>query len=148
MFYQHNPHANEWGHMSWGHVVSEDLVHWKHLPIALHDEYGVMAFSGSAVVDLENTSGFGVNGKPPMVAIYTGHSVGLQTRDIAFSNDRGRTWTKSEGNPVLDIGEADFRDPRFFWHSPPQRWVMVVTLAVQKKLQFYGVTGRLLQPFC
>ncbi|MFN9721551.1 MAG: glycoside hydrolase family 32 protein, partial [Planctomycetota bacterium] len=138
LFYQHNPHANEWGHMSWGHAVSKDLVHWKHLPIALHDEYGVMAFSGSAVVDQENTSGFGVNGKPPMVAIYTGHSAGLQTQDIAFSNDRGRTWTKYEGNPVLDIGEADFRDPKVFWHSPSKRWVMVVTLAVQKKLQFYG----------
>ena len=138
LFYQHNPHANEWGHMSWGHAVSVDLVHWKHLPIALHDEYGVMAFSGSAVVDLENTSGFGANGKPPMVAIYTGHSAGLQTQDIAFSNDRGRTWTKYERNPVLDIGEADFRDPKVFWHSPSKRWVMVVTLAVQKKLQFYG----------
>jgi fructan beta-fructosidase len=79
-----------------------------------------------------------VNGKTPMVAIYTGHSAGLQTQDIAFSNDRGRTWTKYEGNPVLDIGEADFRDPKVFWHTPSKRWVMVVTLAVQKKLQFYG----------
>jgi fructan beta-fructosidase len=138
MFYQHNPHANEWGHMSWGHAVSEDLVHWKHLPIALHDEYGEMVFSGSAVVDFENTSGFGVNGQPPMVAIYTGHSAGLQTQDIAFSNDRGRTWTKYENNPVLDIGEADFRDPKVFWHTPSKRWVMVVSLAVRKKLQFYG----------
>ena len=138
LFYQHNPHANEWGHMSWGHAVSTDLVHWKHLPIALHDEYGVMAFSGSAVVDHANTSGFGVNGKPPMVAIYTGHSAGLQTQDLAFSHDRGRTWTKYESNPVLDIGEADFRDPKVFWHNPTKRWVMVVTLAVQKKLQFYG----------
>lgn len=138
LFYQHNPHANEWGHMSWGHAVSQDLVHWKHLPIALHDEYGVMAFSGSAVVDSENTSGFGLNGKPPLVAVYTGHSAGRQTQDIAFSNDRGRTWTKYEGNPVLDIGEADFRDPKVFWHSPSRRWVMVVALAVQKKLQFYG----------
>ena len=137
LFYQHNPHANEWGHMSWGHAVSTDLVHWQHLPIALHDEYGVMAFSGSAVVDEANTSGFGIEGKPPMVAIYTGHSSGLQTQDIAFSNDRGRTWTKYEGNPVLDVGEADFRDPKVSWHTPTKQWVMVVSLAVQKKLRFY-----------
>lgn len=124
--------------MSWGHAVSTDVVYWQHLPIALHDEYSVMAFSGSAVVDEANTSGFGIDSKPPLVAIYTGHSPGLQTQDIAFSNDRGRTWTKYEGNPVLDIGEADFRDPKVFWHTPTNRWVMVVSLAVQKKLRFYS----------
>ena len=138
LFYQHNPYANDWGHMSWGHAVSTDLLHWKHLPIALHDEYDLMAFSGSAVVDEHNTSGFGVDGKPPLVAIYTGHGSGLQTQDLAYSNDRGRTWTKFDGNPVIDIGEADFRDPKVFWHAPTKRWVMVVSLAVQKKLRFYG----------
>ncbi len=138
LFYQHNPHGNEWGHMSWGHTVSPDLVHWKHLPIALHDEYGLMVFSGSAVVDELNTSGFGIEGRPPLVAIYTGHSAGLQTQDLAWSNDNGRTWTKYEGNPVLDLGEADFRDPKVFWHKPGRCWIMVVSLAVQKKLQFYS----------
>lgn len=138
LFYQHNPYANDWGHMSWGHAISMDLLHWKHLPIALHDEYDLMAFSGSAVVDENNTSGFGMNGKPPLVAIYTGHGSGLQTQDLAWSNDRGRTWTKYEGNPVIDIGESDFRDPKVFWHPPTKRWVMVVSLAVQKKLRFYG----------
>lgn len=138
LFYQHNPHGNEWGHMSWGHAVSADLVSWKHLPVALHDEYGVMAFSGSAVADLDNTSGLGTVDKPPLVAIYTGHGHGKQTQDLASSTDRGRTWTKFPGNPVLDIGQAEFRDPKVSWHAPTRRWVMVVSLATEKKLQFYA----------
>lgn len=119
--------------MSWGHAVSRDLVHWKHLPVAIYDDNDVMAFSGCAVVDWKNTSGFGTE-DPPLVAIYTGHRPGLQVQNLAFSNDRGRTWTKYEGNPVLDIGNADFRDPRVFWHEPTGRWVMVVSLAVEKRL--------------
>lgn len=136
--YQHNPHGNTWGHISWGHAVSRDLVHWEHLPIALHEEYGVMAFSGSAVVDWENTSGFGRAGEPPLVAIYTGHGHGKQTQELAFSTDRGRTWTKYTGNPVLDIGRKNFRDPKVFWHPPTKKWVMTVSLAAAKRVQFYG----------
>ena len=94
LFYQYNPSGNTWGHMSWGHAVSRDLVHWEHLPVALAEEDGVMIFSGSAVVDWDNTSGFGTNGKPPLVALYTGHRDGHQDQRIAYSNDRGRTWTK------------------------------------------------------
>lgn len=140
LFYQHNPLENEWGHMSWGHAVSKDLLHWEHLPIALRDEYGVMMFSGSAVVDARNSSGFGTREKPPMVAIFTGHSQDRQTQDLAFSNDRGRTWTKYAGNPVLDVGEKDFRDPKVFWSEPTMRWVMVVSLAAKKQLQFFEST--------
>src|ERR1700741_2264970 len=73
LFYQHNPFGDKWGHMSWGHAVSRDLVSWEHLPVAISEENGVMIFSGSAVVDRDNTSGFGQPGKPPLVAIYTGH---------------------------------------------------------------------------
>ncbi|MCA9201285.1 MAG: glycoside hydrolase family 32 protein, partial [Planctomycetales bacterium] len=141
LFYQHNPHGNTWGHMSWGHAVSRDLVHWEHLPIALHDEYGVMIFSGCCVVDHHNTSGFGKDGQAPLVAIYTGHGYGKQTQDLAYSTDEGRTWTKYAQNPVIDLNEADFRDPKVFWHEPTQKWIMVVSLAVQKKLQFYGSTN-------
>src|SRR5436189_1130703 len=72
LFYQHNPFGDKWGHMSWGHAVSPDMVHWKHLPAALLEQNGVMIFSGSAVVDWDNTSGFGYKGNPPLVAIYTG----------------------------------------------------------------------------
>ena len=140
LFYQHNPLGNDWGHMSWGHAVSKDLLHWEHLPIALRDEYGVMMFSGSAVVDTRDSSGFGTREKPPMVAIFTGHSQDRQTQDLAFSNDRGRTWTKYAGNPVLDAGEKDFRDPKVFWSEPTMRWVMVVSLAAKKQLQFFEST--------
>ncbi|MBI1842678.1 MAG: glycoside hydrolase family 32 protein, partial [Verrucomicrobia bacterium] len=106
LFYQFNPWGDKWGHMSWGHAVTKDLVHWEHLPIALYEENDVMIFSGSAVVDWKNTSGFGRDGKPPLVAIYTGHHTKkpLQNQHIAYSNDRGRTWPKYPGNPVLDIG--------------------------------------------
>ena len=138
LFYQHNPHGNTWGHMSWGHAVSTDLVHWEHLPIALQDNYGVMIFSGSAVVDVKNTSGFGNSKKPPLVAIYTGHGHGKQTQDIAFSNDRGRTWIKYEGNPVIDMNMADFRDPKVFWHEATQKWIMTVSIPLERKVRFYG----------
>ena len=136
LFYQHNPYGDKWGHMSWGHAVSRDLVHWEHLPLALAEEDGIMIFSGSAVVDWKNTSGFGRKGKPPLVAIYTGHREGRQDQRIAFSNDRGRTWTKVPG-PVLDLHMADFRDPRVFWHEATSRWVMAVALPNEKKVSFY-----------
>jgi len=140
LFYQFNPFGDKWGHMSWGHAVSPDLVHWKHLPVALAEENGVMIFSGSAVVDWKNTSGFGRDRKPPLVAIYTGHYTQkpLQNQNIAFSADRGRTWTKFSGNPVLDIGERDFRDPKVFWHEPTRRWVMVVAWPVHRRVRFYS----------
>ena len=140
LFYQNNPFGDKWGHMSWGHAVSRDLTHWEHLPLALAEENGVMIFSGSAVVDWKNTSGFGKDGRPPMVAIYTGHHTGkpLQNQQIAYSNDRGRTWTKYSGNPVLDLGEADFRDPKVFWHEGTRRWVMAVSWPLHRQVRFYA----------
>jgi len=140
LFYQNNPFGDKWGHMSWGHAVSRDLAHWEHLPLALAEENGVMIFSGSAVVDWRNTSGFGKDGRPPMVALYTGHHTGkpLQNQQLAYSNDRGRTWTKFAGNPVLDIGEADFRDPKVFWHEATRRWVMAVSWPVHRQVRFYA----------
>lgn len=147
LFYQHNPHGNSWGHMSWGHAVSKDLIRWRHLPIAIHEEYGVMAFSGSAVVDEKNTSGFGIEHQltgqttSPLVAIFTGHGRGKQTQDLAYSNDGGLTFVKYHGNPVLDISNRDFRDPKVFWYEPTKRWVMLVSLAVEKRLQFYESTN-------
>lgn len=140
LFYQYNPFGDKWGHMSWGHTVSRDLVHWQHLPVALYEENDVMIFSGSAVVDWKNTSGFGEKGKPPMVAIYTGHYTKkpLQNQQIAYSNDRGRTWTKYSGNPVLDIGARDFRDPKVLWHDETKRWVMSVAWPAERKVRFYS----------
>ncbi len=132
LFFQYNPFGDEWGHMSWGHAVSTDLMHWTQLPVALKEENGVMIFTGSAVVDSSNSSGFCRNNKPCLVAVYTGYTAeknghpSLQTQNIAYSNDRGRTWTKYSGNPVLDLHMTDFRDPKVFWHSATQRWIMAV----------------------
>ncbi|MBI2690210.1 MAG: glycoside hydrolase family 32 protein [Acidobacteria bacterium] len=142
LFYQYNPFGNTWGHMSWGHAVSRDLVHWEHLPVALQEEDGVMIYSGSAVVDWQNTSGLcrnpDVRDKSCLVAIYTGRTETSQTQHIAFSNDRGRTWTKFSGNPVIDLNMRDFRDPKVIWHEESKKWVMVTVLAKEKKVRFFG----------
>ena len=138
LFYQHNPFGNTWGHMSWGHAVSRDLVHWTHLPLAIPEMGDEMVFSGGAVVDKRNTSGFGTRANPPMVAIYTAARPGSQAQALAYSLDRGRTWTRYAGNPVLDIGSAEFRDPNVFWYEPEQRWIMAVALAVERKISFYS----------
>ncbi|MFN7844903.1 MAG: glycoside hydrolase family 32 protein [Pirellula sp.] len=138
LFYQYNPAGNEWGHMSWGHAVSKDMVHWEHLPIAIPEKDGVMAFSGSCVVDHRNSSRFGTGGKPPMVAIFTGHKPGKQVQNLAYSNDDGRTWEFYAGNPVLDLGLADFRDPKVFWHQDTKQWIMVVSLATERVIAFFG----------
>ncbi|MCA9255135.1 MAG: hypothetical protein KDA33_05830, partial [Phycisphaerales bacterium] len=140
LFYQYNPFGNTWGHMSWGHAVSPDLLHWKHLPVTLPEEDGLMSFSGSAVVDAGNTSGFGRDGTPPIVAAYTAHDGAKhrQTQCVAWSLDRGRSFTKFEGNPVIDIHASDFRDPKVFWYAPDKRWVMIVALSNERKALFYG----------
>ena len=124
--------------MSWGHAVSRDLVRWEHLPIALREEGGIMIFSGSAVFDARNTSGLGRAGAPPMVAVYTGHGPDKQTQNLASSVDRGRTWAKFPGNPVLDIGSKEFRDPKVFWHEPTSRWVMATVLADKRQVRLWA----------
>jgi sucrose-6-phosphate hydrolase SacC (GH32 family) len=138
LFYQYNPFGNTWGHMSWGHAVSRDMVHWEHRPVAIPEQGGEMAFSGSAVVDWNNTSGFGRDGQPPLVAIYTAAREGNQSQALAYSADGGRTWTRYAGNPVLDIGSAEFRDPKVFWHEGTGRWIMVVAMAMDRRISFYG----------
>ncbi len=138
LFYQYNPFADVWGHMSWGHAVSRDLVRWEHLPVALTEEDGVMIFSGCAVVDRDNTSGFGAPGAPPLVAIYTGHTDQEQHQNIAYSRDLGRTWTKYPGNPVVAIGSREFRDPKVIWHAPTRRWIMITVLADRHQVRFDG----------
>jgi fructan beta-fructosidase len=141
LFFQFNPSGDQWSHMSWGHAVSPDLLHWKQLPVALREESGIAIFSGSTVNDADNTSGLcGAAGeKTPncLVAIYTGASPGKQTQNIAVSRDEGATWTKFSGNPVIDAGLKDFRDPKVFWHAASKSWVMVVALPLQRKVRFY-----------
>jgi len=114
LFFQHNPFGDQWGHISWGHAVSRDLVHWEQLGVAIPEDEAKheLIFSGSAVVDERNTSGFGTPGNPPMVAIYTSAVPDDQEQSLAYSTDRGRTWTKYAGNPVLDIPDREFRDPK------------------------------------
>lgn len=144
LFFQFNPFGEEWGHMSWGHAVSRDLLHWRELPVALPEENGVMIFTGSTVVDEHNSSGFCTQGRHCLVAIYTGHTPesggqpALQTQNLAYSNDRGRTWTKYSANPVLNLHMSDFRDPKVFWSERGKRWVMAVSLPNDHKIQLYG----------
>ncbi|MFN8375110.1 MAG: glycoside hydrolase family 32 protein [Anaerolineae bacterium] len=129
-FYQHNPGATVWGPMHWGHALSTDLVHWQHLPIAMYpDEIGTI-FSGTAVVDANNTSGLVPGGG--LVAIY---SYDNQSLGAAYSVDRGRTWHKYGGNPIIPAMAKDFRDPKIMWYAPLQRWVMA--LAVGQIVKFY-----------
>ncbi|MFI8347734.1 GH32 C-terminal domain-containing protein [Streptomyces sp. NPDC085596] len=139
LFYQYNPNGNSWGDMSWGHAVSTDLVHWKQLPLALSHDDKEMVFSGSAVIDRNNTSGFGTPDNPPMVAVYTSafRYGGKQAQSLAYSTDRGRTWTKYQGNPVLDIGSTEFRDPKVQWYAPTKSWLMTVALPTERKVRFY-----------
>ncbi len=134
LFYQSNPYGNVWGHMSWSHSVSKDLLHWQHLPVALREENGIMMFSGSAVIDKKNTAGFGADA---MVAIYTGHTDSLQTQNLAFSNDAGRTFTKYNKNPVLNLHKKDFRDPNVFWFEKNDCWIMSVSHPNEHQIEFY-----------
>lgn len=128
LFYQYYPKAMEWGPMHWGHAVSTDLFHWKNLPIALYPDSIGYIFSGSAVVDKNNTAGFQKGNEKALVAIFTYHNpkTNIESQAIAYSTDKGRTWTKYKGNPVIS-GKKDFRDPKVRWYEPMQKWVMVVS---------------------
>ena len=138
LFFQYNPFGDTWGHMSWGHAVSTDLVHWRQLPVAIPELGDEMVFSGSAVVDYGNTSGLGTVANPAMVAIYTAAKPGNQSQALAYSTDKGRTWKRYAGNPVLDIGSGEFRDPKVFWYAPENKWVMAVVMAVEHKVRLYS----------
>jgi len=139
LFFQHNPYGWGWGNMHWGHAVSKDLVHWEELgDKLLPDEMGPM-FSGSAVVDWKNTSGFGKEGKPPLVLVYT--AAGTPTvQGIAYSTD-GRNFTKYSGNPVVPQITVGNRDPKVFWHEPTQKWVMVLYVELQGKHTIHFFTS-------
>jgi fructan beta-fructosidase len=137
LFYQYHPDGLVWGPMHWGHAVSTDLFNWTHLPIALYPDSLGLIFSGSAVLDKDNTSGFGSKENPPLVAIFTHHSqsqerkgkTDYQNQSIAYSTDGGKTWTKYQDNPVLkNQGIKDFRDPKVFWHDATKKWIMILAV--------------------
>jgi fructan beta-fructosidase len=140
LFYQYNPQGTEWGHMSWGHAVSADMLHWKNLPVAIPEMPGqYMIYSGSAVVDWHNASGLCANAADPscLVAIYTAAGTNSQRQNLAYSNDQGRTWTNYAGNPIADLKHPDFRDPKVFWYEAEKKWVMVAVLADERKAVFF-----------
>jgi fructan beta-fructosidase len=141
LFFQYNPFGDQWGHMSWGHAVSADLLHWHELPVAIPEANGEMVFTGSVVVDEKNTSGLCAGGKACMVAVFTGDSsppIGhREVQDLAVSQDRGRTWTRYAGNPVLDLHKTDFRDPNVNWNEESHAWVMAVALPNEHQVAFY-----------
>jgi sucrose-6-phosphate hydrolase SacC (GH32 family) len=139
LFHQYNPDGVESANKSWAHAVSRDLVHWEHLPVAIRYGDGIEIWSGSAVVDTNNTSGLGTAKDPPLVAFYTAAGHGKQAQHLAYSTDgRGRTWTQFPGNPVIDENLKEFRDPKVIWHESTKRWVMVVALSDQRKVRFYA----------
>ena len=145
LYFQYYPDDNVWGPMHWGHAISKDMIKWEEQPIAIYpDELGYI-FSGSAVVDINNTSGFGKNGEVPVVAMFTYHDpegekkeqIDFQSQAIAYSLDEGQTWTKYKGNPVIpNPGIKDFRDPKVIWDEEHNQWLMV--LATYEKTLFYS----------
>jgi len=147
LFFQYYPDSTIWGPMHWGHAVSKDLLHWEELPIALFPDSLGWIFSGSAVIDYNNSSGFGTTDNPPMVAIFTYHNAELektgsnqyQYQGLAYSLDKGRSWTKYDQNPVLpNPGIRDFRDPKVSWSEKYQKWLMI--LAVVDHVNIYSST--------
>lgn len=144
LYFQTNPHGSSWGDISWGHATSTDLLTWREQPVAIRATEEEMVFSGSAVHDVRNTTGFAASKHAAIVAIYTsayrsGPRRGTQAQSLAYSLDDGQTWTRYAGNPVLDIGSAEFRDPKVFWYGDEDGyWVMVAVEATDRRVAIYS----------
>ena len=145
LFYQYTPGSSTFGPVHWGHATTRDLIHWQEQPVALSPDSLGYIFSGSAVLDEKNTSGFDTTGKPPIVAFYTSHDAkreqashkNYEAQSLAYSLDGGTTWLKYAGNPVLKSpGSKDFRDPKVSWYEAGKKWIMA--LAVTDHIEFYS----------
>ncbi|MFD1161246.1 glycoside hydrolase family 32 protein [Hwangdonia seohaensis] len=145
LYFQHYPNGNTWGPMHWGHAISTDMVTWKEMPIAIYPDEKGYIFSGSAVVDINNSSGFSKDGIVPIIAMFTYHDMdaekagktNYQSQAIAYSLDEGQTFIKYSENPVIkNPGIRDFRDPKMVWDSIHEKWLMV--LAAGQKIMFYS----------
>ena len=137
LFYQYNPQGNSWGNMSWGHATSTDLIHWTEQAVALtRDELGDI-FSGSAVIDHNNTAGFGAGA---MVAFYTSAGDAGQQQSMAYSTDGGKNFTRYAANPVIKNNDDRQRDPKVFWHADSQQWIMSLAKGWSKGIEFFGST--------
>lgn len=137
LYFQYNPYGSMWGNMTWGHSTSTDLTHWTYEGTAIVPDAWGAIFSGSCVVDKDNTAGFG---KGAVVAFYTSAKFtpwgDIQSQSMAYSLDNGKTFIKYEHNPILTSTERDFRDPKVFWYAPGKHWVMM--LAVGQEMQIYS----------
>lgn len=157
MYYQYNPEGNKWGHISWGHATSKDLIHWQEQPVAIPERVNPnnsddteMIFSGSIIVDENNVSGLGQNGIAPMLAFYTSayqfptEERGSQAQSLAYSLDNGQTWMFYSDNPLIAIpGNNDFRDPKVIWYEQGHKWIMLTVSALEKQVKIYDSTDLL-----
>ena len=132
LYYQYNPYGSMWGNMHWGHSVSKDLINWQHKPFVLVPDANGTVFSGSCVVDYNNTAGFGPGA---IIALYTSANE-VQSQSLAYSLDNGETFHVYEGNPILTAEIPDFRDPNMFWHEATQRWIL--TMSAGQEMRIYS----------
>ena len=132
LYFQHNPQGSQWENLSWGHSTSTDLIHWKFQGDPVQPDAWGMIFSGSSVVDKDNTAGFG-NGA--IVALYTS-AAESQAQSMAYSTDNGKTFTKYDGNPIITSNVPDFRDPHMFWNEDIKKWNMI--LAAGQQMNIYS----------
>lgn len=146
LFYQYNPHGNDWGNMSWGHASSADLLHWQEHAVAMPATATEEIFSGSIVVDRDNTSGLGSADAPALVALYTsaykagsGHEAGIQAQSLAYSTDGGASWHAYARNPVLTLQpeSRNFRDPKVSWYAAGGYWLMTTVVADAQVVKIY-----------
>ena len=135
LYFQHNPKGDKWGNMSWGHATSSDLIHWEEQPVAISPNDLGTIFSGSCIIDKENTAGYGEN---ILFAIYTVCGSEIQQQSIAYSLDKGQTFTDYPGNPVIPNDDDNLRDPKVFWYEQSKKWIMVLAKGWLKGVEIYS----------